>query len=165
MCTSAQGRSCRSRSSFTAIPPRWARSPTLRLDRYLADRGHSVRVWTTTAIDLPAFQRGGHRETSAGSESVAPAISVRRYRPCDSPRALRIEVALARPDQAPAMPDRRAIPSALRCARCRSPRRPARRRPRLRVTVFLSHCLRAATGSPLRCPLLYHAVPASGRPR
>ncbi len=56
-----------------------------RLDRYLAGRGPSVRVWTTTAIDLPAFQRRGHRETTPGSESRESAIAIQRYRPLRFP--------------------------------------------------------------------------------
>lgn len=53
---------------------------TERLGKYLVRKGHSVAVWTTTAIDLSAFTQNGHRETAPGTES-ADGMTVRRYRP------------------------------------------------------------------------------------
>jgi len=60
-----------------------AEAYTARLCNHLAERGHSIGVWTTTAIDLPAFWQAGHRETAAGSDS--PGLSIRRYRPLRLP--------------------------------------------------------------------------------
>jgi glycosyltransferase involved in cell wall biosynthesis len=60
-----------------------AESYSARLSHFLATRGHTVDVWTTTAIDLPAFWQGGHRETDAGSDT--PGVLVRRYRPVRFP--------------------------------------------------------------------------------
>lgn len=62
-----------------------AEAYTARLCRRFAARGHSIRVWTTTAIDLPAIWQAGHRETGAGSVSISPEISVHRYRPIRFP--------------------------------------------------------------------------------
>jgi glycosyltransferase involved in cell wall biosynthesis len=60
-----------------------AEAYTARLCNRLAGRGHSIHVWSTTAVDLPAFWQLGHRETTAGSD--ASGVSVRRYRPLRFP--------------------------------------------------------------------------------
>lgn len=60
-----------------------AEAYTARLCNYLAARGHSVNVWTTTAFDLPAFWQRGHRETDADSD--IRGVLVRRYRPIHFP--------------------------------------------------------------------------------
>jgi glycosyltransferase involved in cell wall biosynthesis len=51
-----------------------------RLSKHLIDEGHSVAVWTTTAVDLSAFMQRGHRETAPGMD-VVDGVAVRRYRP------------------------------------------------------------------------------------
>jgi glycosyltransferase involved in cell wall biosynthesis len=56
-----------------------------RLSNHLAARGHSVHVWTTTAIDLPAFRQHGHRETAPGSETCSRGVSIHRFRPARFP--------------------------------------------------------------------------------
>ncbi|MFL5343098.1 MAG: glycosyltransferase family 4 protein [Gemmataceae bacterium] len=55
-----------------------------RLSRYLADRGHGVSVWTTTAIDLEAFwsRRG---RTLAADTSDDAGVRVRRFAPLRFP--------------------------------------------------------------------------------
>jgi glycosyltransferase involved in cell wall biosynthesis len=60
-----------------------AEAYTARLCEYLAARGHSMSVWTTTAIDLPAFWECGHQETQDGSQRSG--VCVRRYRPARFP--------------------------------------------------------------------------------
>ena len=82
-----------------------AEAYTARLCDYLAARGHSMSVWTTTAVDLPAFWECGHRETVNGSESLR---SFRSPLPSYSfPRAaLPPQGSVAHPDPPPAMPDR-----------------------------------------------------------
>src|SRR5262245_30661029 len=51
-----------------------------RLSRHLASTGHRVTVWTTTALDLPAFTRRDCRELPPG-DSEQNGIMVRRFRP------------------------------------------------------------------------------------
>lgn len=53
---------------------------TERLSKYLTSQGHSVTVWTTTAIDLTAFAMPHQRETEPGTR-VEDGITIRRYRP------------------------------------------------------------------------------------
>ena len=51
-----------------------------RLSRYLVSQGDRVTVWTTTALDLPAFTRRGFRELPPG-DSEQDGVTVRRFRP------------------------------------------------------------------------------------
>jgi glycosyltransferase involved in cell wall biosynthesis len=51
-----------------------------RLSRYLVAAGDRVSVWTTTALELPAFSKRGYRELAAGT-TVEDGVVVRRYRP------------------------------------------------------------------------------------
>jgi hypothetical protein len=60
-----------------------AEAYTARLCDYLAARGHSMSVWTTTAVDLPAFWESGHQETQDGSERTG--VCLRRYSPARFP--------------------------------------------------------------------------------
>jgi glycosyltransferase involved in cell wall biosynthesis len=48
-----------------------------RLSRYLADRSHSVKVWTTTALDLEAFWSRKARQLAPGTEEDH-GVQVRR---------------------------------------------------------------------------------------
>ncbi len=49
-----------------------------RLARDLVANGHRVTTWTTTALDLSAFQRRGHSETTPG-DSLEDGVTVRRF--------------------------------------------------------------------------------------
>ncbi|MBO0698720.1 MAG: glycosyltransferase, partial [Zavarzinella sp.] len=49
-----------------------------RLSRHLVACGHRVTVFTTTALDLPAFARRGHRELAPGT-TREDGVSVRRF--------------------------------------------------------------------------------------
>jgi len=51
-----------------------------RLARALVAAGDRVTVWTTTAVDLSAFQQRGHRETQPGV-SIEDGVTIRRFRP------------------------------------------------------------------------------------
>jgi glycosyltransferase involved in cell wall biosynthesis len=51
-----------------------------RLSRYLVSRGDRVTVWTTTALDLSAFTRHGHRELPPG-DNGQDGVTVRRFAP------------------------------------------------------------------------------------
>jgi glycosyltransferase involved in cell wall biosynthesis len=57
-----------------------AESYAARLSRYLVAQGDHVSVWTTTALELPAFSQRGYGEVAAGT-TVEDGVSVRRYRP------------------------------------------------------------------------------------
>jgi glycosyltransferase involved in cell wall biosynthesis len=51
-----------------------------RLSRYLVSKGDRVTVWTTTALDLPAFTRRGYRELPPG-ECEQDGVTVQRFAP------------------------------------------------------------------------------------
>src|SRR5262245_14385799 len=51
-----------------------------RLSRHLVARGHTVTVYTTTALDLTAFTRRDRRELPPGT-TVEGGVEVRRFRP------------------------------------------------------------------------------------
>jgi glycosyltransferase involved in cell wall biosynthesis len=51
-----------------------------RLSRYLVSQGDRVTVWTTTALDLPAFTRHRYRELPAG-DTQQDGVTVRRFSP------------------------------------------------------------------------------------
>jgi len=51
-----------------------------RLTRFLTGRGHSVTVWTTTALDLEAFWSRRGKSVSPG-DSIEDAVTVRRFCP------------------------------------------------------------------------------------
>jgi glycosyltransferase involved in cell wall biosynthesis len=51
-----------------------------RLGRYLVSQGDRVTVWTTTALDLPAFTRRGYRELPPG-DVEQDGVTVRRFAP------------------------------------------------------------------------------------
>jgi glycosyltransferase involved in cell wall biosynthesis len=51
-----------------------------RLSRYLGSQGDRVTVWTTTALDLPAFTRHDFRELPPG-DSEQDGVTVRRFAP------------------------------------------------------------------------------------
>src|SRR5829696_1006749 len=53
---------------------------TARLSRHLVAGGHRVTVFTTSALDLPAFTRRGQRELPPGT-TVEDGVEVRRFRP------------------------------------------------------------------------------------
>src|SRR5690349_6030698 len=51
-----------------------------RLSRYLVSHGDRVTVWTTTALELPAFTRRGYRELPPG-DTEQDGVTVRRFAP------------------------------------------------------------------------------------
>jgi L-malate glycosyltransferase len=53
---------------------------TARLSRHLVARGHTVTVYTTTALDLTAFTRRDRRELPPGT-TLDDGVEVRRFRP------------------------------------------------------------------------------------
>jgi glycosyltransferase involved in cell wall biosynthesis len=53
---------------------------TARLSRHLVGRGHTVTVYTTTALDLIAFTRRGRREMPPGA-TAEDGVQVHRFRP------------------------------------------------------------------------------------
>lgn len=53
---------------------------TERLSRHLANSGHQVTVWTTTALELSSFSKRGQQELPAGT-SKEDGVEVRRFTP------------------------------------------------------------------------------------
>jgi glycosyltransferase involved in cell wall biosynthesis len=138
-----------------------------RLSRYLVTLGHQIDVWTTTALDLPAFwSRQG--QTLPPGESCDQGVRVRRFA-CDywPGRRFLLKAASLLP-----------LGSTWRLLTlpCNPISLSMRRAIRARAfdydivhasafSLRLAHCLRSRFGPPVRCRLLSHAVSAFRRSR